>query len=98
LPLQEEKKKADGAKIKSQRKLLEMIERNLNKEIHGSTKPSCDFIYKIVEDAYADGFRFSIPHEMRKRIMEFAKGSTNQSEYCVKLMKKMHSVHLSNPI
>ena len=90
LPLQEEKKKTDGAKIKSQKKLLEMIERNLNKEIHGSTKPSCDFIYKIVEDAYNDGFKFSIPHEMRKRIMAFARNSTNQSDYCVKLMKKMH--------
>lgn len=88
LPLQEEKK-TDG-KIKSQRKLLDMIERNLRKEIHGSTKPSVDFIYKILEDAYADGFKYSVPHEMRKRIYGFAKGSTNQSKYCVDLIKKMH--------
>lgn len=90
LPLQEEKKKVDGVKIKTQKKLLEMIERNLNKEIHGATKPSCDFIYKIVEDAYADGFSYEIPDEMKKRIMDFAKGSTHQSDSCVKLMKKMH--------
>lgn len=90
LPLQEEKKKIDGVKIKSQRKLFEMIERNLRKEIHGSTKPSCDFIYKIVDDAYNDGISYKIPDEMKTRIMEFAKSSTHHSADCVKLMKKMH--------
>ncbi len=89
LPLQEEKKKVDG-KIKSQKKLFEMIERNLRKEIHDSTKPSCDFIYKIVEDAYNDGVSYQIPDEMKQRIMDFAAGSTHQSKECVKLMKKMH--------
>lgn len=90
LPLKEEKVKTDGIKIKSQKKLLELIERNLNKEIHDGTKPSCDFIYKIVEDAYNDGFSYEIPDEMKKRIMEFARNSTHQSDYCIKLMKKMH--------
>lgn len=90
LPLQEEKKKPDGVKIKSQKKLLEMIERNLKKEIHPGTKPSCDFIYKIVEDAYNDGVTYKIPEEMKKRIKQFAKNSTHQSDYCVKLMRKMH--------
>lgn len=89
LPLQEEKKKIDG-KIKSQKKLFEMIERNLRKEIHDSTKPSVDFIYKIVEDAYNDGVVYQIPDEMRERIMAFAAGSTHQSKECIKLMKKMH--------
>lgn len=90
LPLQDEKKKVDGVKIKSQKKLFEMIERNLRKEIHGSTKPSVDFIYKIVEDAYNDGISYQIPDEMKKRILDFAAGSTHQSKECVKLMKKMH--------
>jgi hypothetical protein len=91
LPLKEEK--SDGVvKIKSQRKLIEMIEKNLRKEIHGSTKPSCDFIYKLVEDAYNNGVKYKISDELKKRIMDFAKGSTHQSDYCVKLMKKMHYV------
>lgn len=90
LPLQTEKKKIDGAKIKTQKKLLEMIERNLNKEFHGATKPSCDFIYKIVEDAYNDGFTYEIPADLREKIMNFAKNSTHQSDSCIKLMKKMH--------
>ena len=90
LPLQEDKKIVDGVKIKSQKKLFELIERNLRKEIHAGTKPSCDFIYKIVEDAYNDGVSYDIPDEMKKRILSFAKNSTHQSDYCVKLMKKMH--------
>ena len=90
LPLKEEKKIVDGVKIKSQKKLIEMIERNLNKEFHGATKPSCDFIYKIVEDAYNDGFTYEIPADLKEKIMNFAKNSTHQSEICVKLMKKMH--------
>lgn len=89
LPLQEEKKKVDG-KIKTQKKLFDLIERNLRKEIHDSTKPSCDFIYKIVEDAYNDGVSYQIPDEMKQRIMAFAAGSTHQSKECVKMMKKMH--------
>ena len=90
LPLQEEKKKTDGVRIKTQKKLFEMIERNLRKEIHESTKPSCDFIYKIVEDAYNDGVDYQIPDEMKQRIMDFASNSTHQSKECVRLMKKMH--------
>lgn len=90
LPFKEEKKVDGNVKIKSQKKLLEMIERNLNKEFHGATKPSCDFIYKIVEDAYNDGFSYEIPADLKKKIMDFAKNSTHQSESCVKLMKKMH--------
>lgn len=89
LPLREVKK-VDGVKIKSQKKLIEMIKRNLKKEIHPGTKPSCDFIFKIVEDAYNDGVKYKIPDDLKKRIMEFAKNSTHQSAYCVKLMKKMH--------
>lgn len=90
LPLQEEKKKIDGVKIKTQKKMFEMIERNLKKEFHGSTKPSCDFICKIVEDAYNDGISYQIPEEMKKRILDFAANSTHQSKECIRMMKKIH--------
>ena len=90
LPLQEEKKKIDGVKIKSQRKLFEMIERCMNKEFHGGTKPSVDFIYKIVEDAYNDGVKYDIPDGLKQRILDFAAGSTHHSKECIKLIKKMH--------
>ena len=38
--------------VKSEKGLRTQIKRNLNKEYHPATKPSIDFIYKILEDAY----------------------------------------------
>lgn len=90
LPLKEEKEKMyDSEKVKSEKNLRRLIERNLAKEIHPGTKPSVDFIYKILEDAYNDGLKYDL-RDMRKYIMSFAANSTNQSEYCLKLAGQMH--------
>mgnify|MGYP007122121001 FL=1 len=59
LPLKEEKMINFDA-IKSEKGLRSLIERNLRKEIHPGTKPSIDFIYKILEDAYASGLKFDV--------------------------------------
>ena len=75
--------------IKSEKGLRRLIERNLNKEIHPGTKPSVDFIYKILEDAYEQGLKFDVT-DMKNDIYGFAINSTNQSDYCIKLVKKMH--------
>ena len=39
--------------------------RNLNKEFHPGTKPSIDFIHKILEDAYMSGLQYDVS-DMRK--------------------------------
>lgn len=89
LPLKEETKKMlNKETIKSEVGLRKLILRNLRKEIHGSTKPSCDFIYKILEDAYASGMHYDIS-DMYPAISAFAASSTHQSEYCIKLVGKM---------
>ena len=75
--------------IQSEKGLRALIERNLNKEIHPGTKPSCDFIYKILEDAYEQGLKYDIS-DMKNEIFAFAAHSTNQSDYCIKLVKQMH--------
>ncbi len=75
--------------VKSERALRTLIKRNLNKEIHPGTKPSIDFIYKILEDAYASDLNYDIT-DMRNAILAFAANSTNQSDYCIKLVNKMH--------
>lgn len=64
------------------------IRKNLNKEIHGATKPSMDFIKKILDDAYASGMVYDVT-DMRPDILVFALNSTNNSDYCVKLLTKM---------
>jgi len=89
LPLKGENKMINFEGVKSERALRTLIKRNLNKEIHPGTKPSIDFIYKILEDAYASDLNYDIT-DMRNAILAFAANSTNQSDYCIKLVNKMH--------
>ena len=89
LPMKGEKKLVGDNVIKSEIGLRKLIERNLNKEIHPGTKPSVDFIYKILEDAYEQGLRYDLS-DMKNDIYAFAANSTNQAEYCIKLVKQMH--------
>ena len=74
--------------IKSEQGLRELIKRNLRKEIHPATKSSVDFIYKILEDAYATDLPYDI-RDLRNAILTFAANSTNQSQYCIKLVSDM---------
>jgi energy-coupling factor transporter ATP-binding protein EcfA2 len=74
--------------VKSEKGLRELIKKNLNKEIHESTKPSIDFIYKILEDAYKSGLKYDIT-DMRPAILAFANNSSHQAEYCIKLVTQM---------
>ena len=73
---------------KSEKRLREMIKRNLNKEFHPGTKPSIDFIYKILEDAYNNGVKYDVS-DLRAAILVFAANSSNQADYCVKMLGKM---------
>lgn len=75
--------------IKSEKGLRALIKRNLNKEIHPGTKPSIDFIHKILEDAYESGMNYDVS-DMQNAVFAFAAGSTHQADYCIKLVNKMH--------
>ena len=87
LPLKGEKMiKFEG--IKNERGLRTIIKRNLNKEYHASTKPSVDFIYKSLEDAYTSGMNYDVT-DMRNAVLAFAANSTHQADYCIKLVNKM---------
>ena len=88
LPLKGEDKLVNFDAIKSEKGLRTLIKRNLNKEIHPGTKPSIDFIYKILEDAYNSDLGYDVT-DMRNAVLAFAANSTNQSEYCIKLVNKM---------
>ena len=88
LPLKGEDKLVSPDVIKSEKGLRTLIKRNLNKEIHPGTKPSIDFIYKILEDAYASDLYYDVT-DMRNAVLTFAANSTNQADYCIKLVNKM---------
>ena len=88
LPLKGDSKMVNFEAIKSEKGLRTLIKRNLEKEIHLGTKPSIDFIYKILEDAYESGLNYDVS-DMRNAIVRFAANSTHQADYCIKLVNKM---------
>jgi energy-coupling factor transporter ATP-binding protein EcfA2 len=89
IPLRERKDKMLKAKtIQSEQGLRELIQRNLRKEIHPGTKPSVDFIKKILDDAYDSGMQYDIT-DLRSRIVAFANNSSNQASACLKVVKEM---------
>lgn len=85
--------------IKSERHLRDLIEKNLHKEIHGATKPSMDFIKKCCDDAYESGLHYDVT-DLWQRVLNFAMKSTNNADYCVRLMKdiKFKSDEPSDPV
>ena len=88
LPLKGESKMVNFEGVKSEKALRTLIKRNLEKEIHGATKPSVDFIYKILEDAHNSDLKYDVT-DMRNAVLSFAAGSTHQADYCIKLVNKM---------
>ena len=88
LPFKEENKMLNLDNFKSEKSIRTSIRKNLNKEIHSATKPSIDFIYKILDDAYNSDIRYDLS-DIRNEILAFAASSSNQAEYCIKLVNKM---------
>ena len=90
LPLKEKKEGSmvNQETIKSEKGLRNLIIRNLRKEIHPGTKPSIDFIHKILEDAYNNGLKYDVS-DLYPDIAAFAAGSTHQAEYCMNLVSQM---------
>lgn len=87
LPVKE-KKVLSQQKIQSEKGLRELIQRCLRKEFHGSTKPSVDFIAKILDDAYSDGLDYNLT-DMRSTIVAFANNSTNQPTEALRVVMRM---------
>lgn len=87
LPIKE-KRVIDSDSIKSEKALRSLILRNLHKEIHPGTKPSIDFIHKILEDAHKSELVYDVT-DLRPRILAFANNSSNQAMYCIKMVMDM---------
>lgn len=74
--------------VQTEKGLRTTIKKCLNKDVHAGTKCNVDFIYKILEDAYNGGLKYDVS-DMYNEILAFAASSTNQAEYCIKLVSKM---------
>lgn len=99
LPLKGEDKVVNFDVVKTEKGIRTLIKRNLRKEIHPGTKPSIDFIHKILEDAYNSDLIFDVS-DLKPAVLSFAAGSTHQADYCIKLVKKMQfkSKEVDNPV
>lgn len=89
LPMKGEKKMINFDGFKNEKAIRTTIRKALNLEYFPNTKPSIDFIYKVLDDAYKSGMSYDVT-DLRNAVLAFAAGSTNQSEYCIKLVSKMH--------
>lgn len=88
LPLKGEDKVVNFEAIKTEKGIRTLIKKNLKKEIHPGTKPSIDFIYKILDDAYKSELKYDVS-DMQPAVLSFAASSTHQADYCIKLVNKM---------
>lgn len=89
LPLKGDDKLVNFETIKNEKAIRTLIKRNLEKEYHAGTKPSIDFIYKILEDAYNSDAVYDVS-DMYGDVLYFAASSTHHSDYCIKMIDKMH--------
>ena len=88
LPLKGEDKLVDFKAIDNEKAIRTLIKRNLNKEYHPNTKPSVQFIHKILEDAYASGMSYDVS-DMYNAVLAFAANSSNNAMACMRLVKDM---------
>ena len=88
LPLKGDEPVINFEGIKNEKALRTLLKRNLNKEYQSSTKCSIDFINKVLNDAYEQGVKYDVS-DMKNAIFAFAANSTNQAEYCLKIVNEM---------
>lgn len=88
LPLKE-KKVLNEQVIKDEKHLRALIVKGLKKQVFPNTKPSIDFIYKILEDAYKSGMKYDVS-DMASDIQQLAMSSSHQAQICMKMVSKMH--------
>lgn len=74
--------------MQNEKSIRKLIERNLRKEIHPGTKPSIDFIMKVLTDAKESGMDYDVS-DMRQKVLTFAMKSTHQADYCINLVQEM---------
>lgn len=88
LPLKEKKRVLDPDVVINDKTIRKQILANINKEYHPGTKPSIDFIYKILEEAYERGVTYDVS-DMRQRVTVFANNSSNRALECLKIVQSM---------
>lgn len=88
LPLKGEKTMINFDGIKNEKYLRSVLKKHINKEIMINTKPSIDMIKKCLDEAYDSGIGYDVS-DMKNAIFALAASSSNQADYCLKLVNQM---------
>jgi hypothetical protein len=78
----------DTKVMTNEKSVRELIIRNLKKEIHPGTKPSVEFIKKILEDAFDSGIPYDVS-DLYPDVYSFAMSSTNHARHCTRMVQEM---------
>lgn len=90
LPLRKEDKVVNFESIKNEKALRTIIRRSLAKEYAPhATVTSCEFIKKVLNDAYESGMHYDVTN-LRPYIMTFAAKSSHHASDCLKMVDQMH--------
>lgn len=82
------KKMLDFQGVYNEKALRTLIRKNLHKDIHPGTKPSVEFIKKILDDCYNSDIVYDVS-DLKPRIIAFAANSTHHADYCLNLVNEM---------
>ena len=88
LPMKGDAKLINKDVVQTEKGLRTTIKKCLNKEVHPNTKSNIDFINDILAKAYNSGISYDVS-DMKNAVFAFAANSTNQADYCIKLVNKM---------
>lgn len=94
LPLKEEVKKKEKdmainyTDAQFEKGLITSIKQAVAKEVHPGTKPSIDWIKKMLDDAYESGRSYDVS-SLKEGVIDFAMGSTNHRDYCLEQVWQM---------
>ena len=89
LPTKEVSPAIDFKAVENEKMLRAILRKGLEKKVHAFTKPSMDFIRKVLDDAYYSGMVYDVS-DLENRVIAFAAQSTNHAEYCLRLIDSMH--------
>lgn len=88
LPLKGEKTLINQQEIQDERHLRNIIKNALLKKYQPGTKPSIDFIAKVLDEAYEQGLVYDV-RDLQQKVMHFAMGSTHWADYCLTVVTNM---------
>lgn len=91
-----EKKMTPISQIKDEKHLRVLINKALKKEIHADTRSSIDYIKMVLNDAIAAGIQFDVS-DLYPQLIVFAAGSSNQSDYCVEVVRNLKLSTMPEP-